>query len=174
MGEVPELRVEPALLPWVEALILGDGVFSRRFGVAVASGWCVFPEVLDLALEAARTGNQEWGVYLFFDASDGALVGNGGWKGPPVDGCAEIGYSVAEGRRNRGIATAAVHEFIRAGCAARLERIIAHTLPFESASTSVLRRCGFAMTATDEDPEEGPVWRWELPLAHEGAGSVAG
>ena len=39
---------------------------------------------------------------------------------------------------------------------------IAHTLASESASTTVLRRCGFAQVTDIDDPEEGTVWRWEL------------
>jgi hypothetical protein len=29
---------------------------------------------------------------------------------------------------------------------------------------SVLARCGFAQVAKLTDPDEGPVWRWELRL----------
>jgi RimJ/RimL family protein N-acetyltransferase len=38
----------------------------------------------------------------------------------------------------------------------------AHTLPEENASVSLLRRLGFAWFGTVDDPEDGPVWRWEL------------
>jgi hypothetical protein len=41
--------------------------------------------------------------------------------------------------------------------------VFAHTLVAESASASVLARCGFARVAEPIDPDEGPVWRWELP-----------
>ncbi|HEV2068935.1 MAG TPA: hypothetical protein VGR26_03985 [Acidimicrobiales bacterium] len=33
-----------------------------------------------------------------------------------------------------------------------------------SPSTSVLVRCGFANVAEVLDPDDGPVWRWELSL----------
>ena len=42
--------------------------------------------------------------------------------------------------------------------------MLAHTLAAESASTSVLARCGFAQVAELIDPDEGPVWRWEHHL----------
>jgi len=38
----------------------------------------------------------------------------------------------------------------------------AHTLPERNASTAILERLGFAHVGTAEDPEEGPMWRWEL------------
>lgn len=39
----------------------------------------------------------------------------------------------------------------------------AHTLPEANASTRVLTKCGFRHTEDVVDPEDGPVWRWELP-----------
>jgi [ribosomal protein S5]-alanine N-acetyltransferase len=161
MASSGELRVVPASAEWIEALVAGDAVFAERFDTPVVPGWCVFPETLELA----RLGQQEWGVHLFFDLADGALVGNGGWKGPPVGGCAELGYAVAESRRNRGFATAAVVTLVARGRAAGLERIVAHTLPSESPSTSVLRKCGFSRAGDVDDPDDGPVWRWELRFA---------
>ena len=80
------VRVEPVRREWAEALAEGDAVFAQRFGIPVEAGWSGFPEALPILLAAARSGMPaEWGPQLFFD-DDGALVGNGGWKGRPVDG----------------------------------------------------------------------------------------
>ena len=65
---------------------------------------------------------------MFFDA-DGALVGFGGYKGPPHGGEVEIGYAIAPERQNRGLATAAVRVFVERARLAGVERVIAHTLP---------------------------------------------
>ena len=92
------------------------------------------------------------------------MIGNGGWKGPPVDGAAELGYAVAPARQGRGVATAVVRELVRRARVAGLQMVFAHTLAAESASASVLARCGFAKVAELIDPDEGPVWRWELHL----------
>lgn len=87
------VRVEPATLPWMEALAQGDDAFTAQFGIAVIAGWAPFPEVVPFALHAARAGAPAaWGVHLIFEA-DGALVGNCGWKGPPTDGAVELGYA---------------------------------------------------------------------------------
>lgn len=158
------MRVAPTTADWAEALAEGDDVFTRRLCVPVASGWSGFPETVPLMLAATRRGTPaQWGPHLIFD-DDGALVGSGGWKGQPVDGVIELGYAVAPSRRNRGIATAAVSELLRRALAARVRLVVAHTLPAESASTTVLRRCGFTKKAELADPEDGPVWRWERPL----------
>jgi RimJ/RimL family protein N-acetyltransferase len=59
-------------------------------------------------------------------------------------------------------------DVVRRARAAGLHMIFAHTLAAESASTSVLARCGFAPVAELIDPDEGPVWRWELRLDENG------
>jgi len=158
-------RVEPPTLPWLEALAEGDDVFTARFDVPVEPGWAPFPEAISHALEAARAGAPPtWGAHLFFD-DDGALVGNGGWKGQPVEGVAELGYAVAPTRQGRGIATTAVRQLVDQARAAGVQLVRAHTLPEMSASTSVLRHCGFTRIGEVVDPDDGLVWRWELPLA---------
>jgi RimJ/RimL family protein N-acetyltransferase len=162
------IRVEPLTLPWIEALAEGDDVFTDRFGIAVVEGWVGFPEAIPFAVEAARAGtSNEWGSHLFFD-DDGALVGFGGWKGPPADGVAELGYAVAPERQGKGIATAVVRQLVARARTAGVTCVIAHTVPEKSPSTSVLSRCGFAYVDDVADPDggvEGVVWRWELRIA---------
>lgn len=161
-------RVEPATVAWLEALVEGDPVFSARFDVPVVAGWAGFPEALPLALEAARAGAPAaWGAHLVFD-DDGALVGYCGWKGEPVDGVTELGYAVAPERQGRGIATTIVRELVARARAAHVGLVVAHTLPATSPSTSVLQHCGFVRAAEVVDPDDGVVWRWELPLTNPG------
>lgn len=157
------IRVEPAKPEWADALSHGDAEFTRRFEVPVEAGWAGFPDALPIIIAANEGGPGQWGPHLFF-ADDGALIGNGGWKGPPVDGAAELGYAVAPARQGRGIATAVVRELVRRARVAGLHMVFAHTLAAESASTSVLARCGFTRVAELTDPDEGPVWRRELRL----------
>jgi len=166
------IRIEPVKPEWADALSHGDAEFTRRFAVPVEAGWAGFPEALPIIVAAARDGGPgPWGPHLFF-GQDGALIGNGGWKGPPVDGAAELGYAVAPARQGRGVATAVVRELVRRARVAGLQMVFAHTLAAGSASASVLTRCGFARVAELIDPDEGPVWRWELRL-DENAGQRA-
>ncbi|MDQ3896816.1 MAG: GNAT family N-acetyltransferase, partial [Actinomycetota bacterium] len=117
--------------------------------------------------EAARSPlSAEWGPQLVFD-DDGALVGSAGWKGEPVEGVAELGYAVAPARRGRGIATTVVRELLARARDAGLRTVIAHTQPQPSPSTSVLARCGFRKVDEVVDPDDGPVWRWEISLGGE-------
>jgi [ribosomal protein S5]-alanine N-acetyltransferase len=43
-----------------------------------------------------------------------------------------------------------------------VHHVIAHTLPERNPSTSVLRSVGMRFVDEVEDPDDGPVWRWQL------------
>ena len=139
-------------------------MFSSRFGIAVEADWSGFPEAVPAALAAARQHPQDpWGTYLFFD-DDSALVGIGGFKGPPTDDAVEIGYAVAPSRQGRGIATAAVQDLLARAARAGVGIVTAHTLAGGNPSTRVLVKAEFVRTTTERDPEVGEVWRWERSL----------
>lgn len=159
----PDLTVEPIRLEWAEALMVSDATFAERFNIPVEPGWSGFEDALPILLNAARAPSpSRWRPALFFDA--GTLVGNGGWKGPPEDGVAELGYAVAPARQRRGIATTVVHRLVEVARREGLRAVVAHTLAEENASTKVLIRCGFARVDEIIDPDEGPIWRWEIQL----------
>jgi len=44
-------------------------------------------------------------------------------------------------------------------------RVVAQTLPEESASTAILRKIGFTWDRSVEHPEDGTVWEWSMPPA---------
>jgi RimJ/RimL family protein N-acetyltransferase len=149
---------------WADALAEGDHAFARRFGIAAEPDWLGFPEARGYLSEYAHgDGPPEWGPHLIFDG-DGSLVGNGGWKGAPVDGVAELGYAVAPSRQGRGIASAAVRALVERARARGIVNVVAHTLAEESASTAVLKRSGFVRVAELVDDQDGPIWRWEHHL----------
>jgi RimJ/RimL family protein N-acetyltransferase len=159
------VRIEPLRLAWIDALVAGDDNFTARFAIPVIEGWAGFPEALAPAREAAaRRDADPWGSQLIFDAADGALVGFGGFKGPPESGQVEIGYAIAPARQGRGLARAAVQLMVEQARDAGVRVVLAHTLAHPNPSTSVLSRCGFERTETLADDELGDVWRWELGL----------
>src|SRR5215471_12764445 len=123
-------RIEPMTLEQVDALLVGDHVFTERFGMPVAPGYLDFLEALPRTREELSNGMpSEWYSHLIVDADTNTVVGFGGYKGPPIDGEVEIGYSVAPSRQRRGHATAAAQLLIEQARAAGVTLVCAYTLP---------------------------------------------
>ncbi|MEQ8849795.1 MAG: GNAT family N-acetyltransferase [Botrimarina sp.] len=114
-------------------------------------------------LEQAEPGDP-WvlGFTIVRDA-DGAVVGSCGFKGPPsADGVVEIAYAIEPHEQGQGYATEAAEALTRFALqSAGVRRVLAHTLPAESASTRVLTKCGYRNVGEVIDPDDGSVWRWE-------------
>ena len=118
-----------------------------------------------LAKFNAATESDPWlvGFDIVYSA-DGSSIGQIGFKGPPENGAVEIAYAIDESSQGKGYATEAA-DALTAAALKHCEEVTvvrAHTLPEENASTRVLTRIGFKKTGTFDDPEDGPVWRWEF------------
>lgn len=162
----PPIEVLAADVEHLRAVLSGREVFEERFGLSVEDGLDVFPGALEHCLATLENGEADpvWGPHLFVDRDRRRVVGFGGYKGPPNQGVVEIGYALAPPARGRGMATGAVRQLVRVARQRGATTCIAHTLPEPNASTAVLARCGFARVGEVVDPEDGRVWRWELPL----------
>ena len=101
-----------------------------------------------------------WWMQLFL--VDHALVGSGGFVGPPVEGVVEIGYEIAPEFRGRGYATAAAQAMIDRARVGGANTVVAHTLAQHNPSTGVLQKLGFRFVGEMPDDENGAIWRWEL------------
>lgn len=153
-------------LAHIEALLYGPARFRREFGLDVLEGYIEFDGVLEHTARriTAERIAPEWLSYLFIDPDTSALIGLGGFKGPPAGGAVEIGYGIAPARRRRGCATEAARQLVARAAAAGATTVLAHTLPEANPSTRVLTSLGFTRVGTVLDPDDGPIWRWELPL----------
>jgi ribosomal-protein-alanine N-acetyltransferase len=92
----------------------------------------------------------------------GCTVGKCGFKGPPADGVVEIAYGVEPEHQGNSYATEAAAALAIFAFAHNVPVVRAHTLPEANASTRVLSKCGFHKVGEVIDPEDGPVWRWEM------------
>jgi ribosomal-protein-alanine N-acetyltransferase len=102
-------------------------------------------------------------AFELVDAVSGDVIGSCGFKGPPdADGVVEIAYEVHEDKRGRGLAKEAAAALTEFAVASGVRVVRAHTLTHNQASAGVLRACGFESVGEVVDPEDGPVWRWEL------------
>jgi RimJ/RimL family protein N-acetyltransferase len=149
----------------LEALQSDPSAFGEMIGSPVPDGWPEFPESIGFTIDRLREHPEQSDWWMHFFMSDDTLVGSGGFVGPPDDGVVEFGYEVAPAFRGKGIGVAAARAMLdKAAASGAVTTVIAHTLAHENPSTGVLRRLGFRFTEEREDPDEGSVWRWELPL----------
>lgn len=92
-------------------------------------------------------------------------VGACGFKARPDEfGSVEIAYGVRPEHQGQGFATEAARAMVEYAInSGEVRKVIAHTLPKKNASGRVLTKCGFHCVGTVIDPEDGLIWRWELP-----------
>ena len=160
------LPVVPPTAAHLRALLQGGTTFECEFGMRVPEGLVGFDGMLEHALAALEAGVEpHWSTHLFVHGVHRAVVGIGGFTGPPEEGSVEIGYSVAPEYRGAGLATAAARRLVAAAeWSGEVRLVAAHTLAAPNASTAVLQRLGFVRAGEAIDPDEGTVWRWELEL----------
>jgi len=149
----------------LDAALAGGIELQRALGARVTDGWDAFPRSLARARDelARDAGAARWSTRLFLAGEPPALVGWGGFKGPPRDGTVELGYAIAPGRRGQGLATEAVRELLREALAdPEVHAVIAHTLPEPGPSPRVLEKAGFAFQGKVLDHTGQPVWRFRI------------
>jgi ribosomal-protein-alanine N-acetyltransferase len=165
--ETPRMSLRPAGEAWLTAFIASPDTFSLITNLRVADGCNEFPKSLRFSLDRMRRASAReihwWAPLFFIERTANLVVGVGGYKGPPIQGTVEFGYSIAPAHRRRGLATeAAAALAATAFKSPGVESVIAHTLPVEGPSPRVLEKCGFVRAGESLDPDEGVVWRWEL------------
>jgi RimJ/RimL family protein N-acetyltransferase len=155
-------------IPTYEALFAGMDELGRHLNISV-------PEVFDpefgldpyrYSYDKLRSNPAEimWWLYLFIHPADRALAGMGGYKGPPdPQGMVEIGYQIYESYRKQGLATEAANGLINHAFEHPEVKVVqAHTLAEENASVQVLKKCGLVFSGALDDPDDGPIWQWQL------------
>jgi RimJ/RimL family protein N-acetyltransferase len=121
----------------------------------------ISPHWLTLLEKSAPRDPWVHGFHVVNDA--GHTVGLGSFKGPPVDGTVEIAYAIEPDQQGKGHATGAARALVAFAFASGEVRVVrAHTLPGGVASQRVLLKSGFQKTGEVVDPEDGPVWRFEI------------
>lgn len=161
-----DVALVPATVEHLGALRSDPAAFGRMIGSPVPAGWPEFGESIEFTLARLTDHPDQGDWWMHFFLAGGVLVGSGGFVGPPADGVVEFGYEIAPAFRRRGLATAAARAMIdKAVATGQVDTVIAHTLAYENPSTGVLRRLGFRWAGEVTHPDDGTVWRWELPAA---------
>ena len=120
-----------------------------------------------LARVRASTSADPWTHgFAVVQRATGTVVGMCAYKGPPgANGAVEIAYGINPEYQGRGYATEVARALVAFALdSGEVRQVCAHTRPEENASTHVLTKCGFKWIGEVMDPEDGLVWRWELPV----------
>lgn len=100
-----------------------------------------------------------WLGYLV--EKDSVIVGSCAFKSPPKAGGVEIAYFTFPEFEGRGFATEMANQLILIAAAADSKiKVYAQTLPFNSASTTILQNLGFTFNGLFNHPDDGLVWEW--------------
>jgi len=157
------INCNPTILNWI---LEGDLVLSQNLKIKVPNNWTEFGrDIFKFSLNAINNNpkSQIWFTYLPVEIKLNTLIGTCGFKGEPRDGLVEIGYEVSEAFRNKGYATEMVKLLINIALTSNLvNNIVAHTLPTNNPSVSVLKKCGFRFVAEIFDEDDGNLWKWNL------------
>lgn len=138
--------------------------FSAMYGQVSADDLELVRGVVEHSVEfqAGVAADEPWCGYLTVSAEEGAVVGSCAFKGgPDPEGCVEIAYYTLPTYEGRGLGRAAAAALCEVAASNGVGCVVAHTLPEESASTSILKGLGFARSGEVVDPDDGLVWRWE-------------
>lgn len=151
----------------LQKIIEGDSRLANYLQIVVPESWSEFGvPIFQFSLERLREdpSSAPWWTYLIILKSTNTLIGNCGFKGcPDRNATVEIGYEISPSFRNQGFATEAAGALIgHAFLNAEVQAICGHTLREENGSVKVLRHCGMKFIKEVNDPEDGPLWRWEL------------
>lgn len=167
MPRVRLIRLAPA----DEEALAGDGDYQA----ALADGdWARMASAVRRVVGSTarkapsiKTADPQWGGYLAVDEATNELVGSCAFKAPPdAAGLTEVAYFTYPGFEGRGYATAMAARLVElARQSPHVQRVIAHTLPERNASTRVLEKVGVRFVGEVIDPDDGRVWRWELPVS---------
>ncbi len=126
-------------------------------------GW--LEDLSDLEEAAGRCEvSSWWRPFLIRLCDEERVIGVCLHKGPPDEtGMVEIAYAIAPTYRCQGYGREAVAALSTVTLALPDVNVIrAHTQPERNASSRVLAHCGFIHVGMINDPNEGPLWKWEL------------
>ncbi len=86
------------------------------------------------------------------------VIGSIDFKYPPKDGVTEVGYGLNPVWSGHGYMTEALQAFLELGRQLGIRKVLADTLPDNTASQHVLQKCGFCFLRQDSN-----LW-WEKNL----------
>ena len=137
-------------------------------GMAVFAGALPPGHVAALALAEVDAGTPVFWCVPFLVVSEAlkAVLGSCRFKTVPAHGEVEISYGIAPAQRGRGVGTAAIRHLLAFAAAHEsVERVVAHILPDNTASSRLADRLGFVREREFTDLYGDTVVRWVCHMA---------
>jgi len=160
------LSIIPTDLQYLEMVLNDRDQLAARLGVTVPES---YPESADAVpwFRGLMRDDPSLLGWLHFHAihnEERVLIGDGGFKGKPNPaGLVEIGYSIVPEHRRRGFATEIASGLIEyAFSHPEVMAVTAQTGVSNLGSIKVLEHTGMNIIGEVEDPDEGPMLRWQL------------
>ena len=160
------LHLARLTMPVFEALAAEKVAEAERLTGLTMSPW--FAERVEIwhymiSLLDGRPDNADWLMQAV--VMDDAAIGNAGFKGAPIDGQVELGYSIAPELRRRGYASEVVRLLLdRAAQDARIDRVIARINPDNAPSLGVVAKAGFVPDGDYVSPRSGLQLQFAHPI----------
>lgn len=124
--------------------------------------------LLPFYIERVETCNDElgWGIWLFISTTEKKIIGNGGFKGKPIDGEVEIGYSIIESYRRKGLGYEGTQALVDWAFEQKGVTLVkAECVDSNIGSIRILEKSGFRCVK-----REGCFLKWELKKSKEKSG----
>ncbi len=136
-------------------------------GCEIPEGWppetwkdAVEEFAVRLEMHPDLAGWLNW-YWVLTDGDKRVLIGSGGFTGAPFNGQVMIGYSILDQYQRQGYGSEAVNALVNWAFAhPSVLRIVAETFPDNTASISLLEKCGFEYSG--KGFEKGTI-RYLLP-----------
>jgi RimJ/RimL family protein N-acetyltransferase len=167
-ASVPRIRFVQLSPETMSALIEGDlaaagasaGVALSEYLVGEAWLWRIRRD--DIARDPASAA---WVARAVLDADTGAVVGHGGFHGPPDEaGTVEVAYSVDPRFRRRGYAKAILAALLERAAADPGVRLVRASIrPDNVGSLATIAGFGFEKVGEQWDQEDGLEWVFTRP-----------
>lgn len=146
----------------LRAELAGNKALAAALGVVVPDGWPPGQHTMEAVkyfIEHPELIEEGWSDYYAIAAATATtpatLVCSIGYQGLPAGGRVEVGYSVVESWRKRGIATEAVSALVERARQYGMRSVIAHALPHNTASIAVLTKSRFRPATSTRPGEVG-------------------
>jgi ribosomal-protein-alanine N-acetyltransferase len=165
----PRLELVAATIELARAEMSDFPAFARLLDVLVPEIWP--PPLNDensqrhflASMEKAAPNDAGWNLWFCILREPRILLGNIGFKGVPVDGVVEIGYSLLEAHHQKGYCTEAARALIDwAFRSPRVNSLTALTLPELLPSIRVMEKCGLIFTGDGPIEDGMKTVRYEL------------